>query len=277
MKGKLLLLPLLLLSSCQKEETRKVNLLTCPVSFEKDGDRQYQAWNCKDALSEMIASKASFALFVYVPGCSTCQTFTYFVDAFLAETNALLPYCLYGDYTEATDSRLENSSLLIYQDGLCVDSFDFVNSSNSFSAFVSDHVEVLPIDFLSVYTNPNDTAAFYPSFSIQRRVTATAEDTLPSTPFLDISEENRKNILFVRDDLVSDYTDFFSSLSTLSFSGVAVIDGDIDNLDAISFVETYGFEKGEAQYGFTYVDYTADKIFSASSLLELSELVDLFQ
>ena len=91
MKKAIFLLPFLLLSDCQSTPMERIPLLTCPVAFENDGERQCLAWNCGDVLADMIERKASFALFVYVPGCSTCETFTYYVDSFLARTNALLP------------------------------------------------------------------------------------------------------------------------------------------------------------------------------------------
>ncbi len=275
MKKAIFLLPILLLSSCQSTTVERIPLLTCPVAFENDGERQRLSWNCGDVLADMIERKASFALFVYVPGCSTCETFTYYVDSFLARTNALLPYCIYGDYASATGSHLENSSIVLYRDGILAETFDFTTAEESFNSFMENNVMVLPVDFLSVHSNPDFSSAFYPSYELEPCVTTVEEDILPVSPFLEMTSKDKGNILYIQTDLVSDFTEFSSSLPSLSLDGIAAIDEDIERLDNNSFKQVFGFEKGEAESGFTYVDYSNDSVFSASSIADLLELVNL--
>ena len=276
MKKAIPLLFSILLPSCNSQPLPPIPLLRHEASLmQVDGDDVFFAWDCSDSLEDMIAKKASFLVFVYVPGCGTCELFTKEVDAFLSKTGILLPSCLVGDFREATGSRVENSSLVVFRKGERSSFFDLTKSEGTVSDFIEDNAVLTDVNVLSSTYVSDYPTAFYPLYKMSAS-TQEIDSPLSTSPFCDNDPMAAgKRGIYISLSRCSDFSAFgdFPEQGRIDF--LVSIDEDLDKMSNSDFYLRYGFEKSEAEFGFTYVDYSSDTLFSSESLDGILQFIDL--
>ena len=147
MKKKILLLPILLLCSCQEIQ---------PFRFEEKYYNNASLIELDDISSfkELEDNKESFGIYLYLPGCLTCQSFKPKLNKFIELNNITLysisftkikdtKNTLYSNIEYAPSVALFNKGELItYLDALNNDHIPYYKTLEGFSEWFNTYVEI---------------------------------------------------------------------------------------------------------------------------------------
>lgn len=168
----------------------------------------------------MIEKKASFLLFIYAPGCFSCENVIHQFDAYIKNTSSLIHYMLLDDYnkTENHQSFYENT-LLSFSSGSLTHSYNLTKTELSISQLFS----VLSVPSVSIYNTcsmPSYPSLYLPSYEIRMEINYKIENS--SSYEFNIHNEkttlSNKTILFIK----SDFNDcsFESKLTNSDIDGI---------------------------------------------------------
>jgi len=147
MKKNLLLLPILLLCSCQEKY---------PFAFEDKYYNNASLIELSDIshFNELEDNNESFGIYLYLPGCLTCQSFKPILNEFI-ELNNITLYSI--SYTKIKDTRntlysnieyapsvvlFNEGKLVTYLDALNNDHIPYYESIEGFSEWFNTYVEI---------------------------------------------------------------------------------------------------------------------------------------
>ena len=131
------------LLSCQ--EIEKITLFKGDISFKYNERDIYAAYRLtEDSLSFFIDHDFSFPLFVYVPGCGSCEFSSLLVSDYIRETEAIFPYAIYGDFTDCGLEGVVNNSIVFFNQGNIVEIYDITDeNTDSFKQKIADITDKL--------------------------------------------------------------------------------------------------------------------------------------
>ena len=144
---KLLLLPILLLASCNKTTTYPFYL----------NEKYYNEYNVIDLTSiddfkALEKEKESFAIYVYLPGCLTCNAFKPILNEYLEQKEITIYSISYTKVKEKSNTIKSNISyapsvalfnegeLVTYLDALSNEHIDYYSSVEGFSSWFETYV-----------------------------------------------------------------------------------------------------------------------------------------
>lgn len=252
----------LFLSSCSPQDFTPIDVLLSPCAqVTLEGGTHYQAWNCKDQLSVLIEKKASFPLFVFVPGCGTCETYTLEIDDYLRQNPIVLPYVTSGYFRDITGRSIETSSLLLYKEGREIDRIDM--TEEDVTEYLSKRLRPTSVSAVNActYSSKPYTSSY---------LSYTFSEAAPEGEYVLDSRFDRnlqQTVLFVSMDRLSSFQEL--DLSSLEEKGVDLylFDG---KTDAIVFKERYGVDTSLlTQTSYALVSYPDVAIRTSDSLGDL--------
>ncbi len=119
-----LILPFLIpLSSCSQTK-EKIPVFSYESSVtEYETKKRYLTYSVsKSQLQSLIQCKGDFFLYVYAPGCGTCDYFSVLVNDYINTNKVVFPYMFLSLYNQVEGvPSLSDSSLLFFRDGKCTD------------------------------------------------------------------------------------------------------------------------------------------------------------
>ncbi len=264
-----LILPFL--QSCSNSEIVKVPLFDCSfVVNEIEGQERYYALNLEtDDIEELIEKKADFLLYVFVPGCGTCETFPITLNGYLKENQVVINYCLLGAYSrvDASLPSLDGSSFVFFNDGKVsevLDLNDYALDSEGFASMMDEYTYQTGVEIINPVYIESYFSNYYANFVF--------EDLLAEQPetgyfYQNDIEEIKKDstLLLVDEDAVSDFTQLTTALNDSTFDKIAFISDDLKE-DEEALKSYLGIEEIGTYTLISYLNGEAISITSDSSL-----------
>ncbi len=165
------------LLSCQ--EIEKITLFKGDISFKYNERDIYAAYRLtEDSLSFFIDHDFSFPLFVYVPGCGSCEFSSLLVSDYIRETEAIFPYAIYGDFTDCGLEGVVNNSIVFFNQGNIVEIYDITDeNTDSFKQKMDRYVTISEKKIINNISFDNYPTSFFPTYSLSLKPDL-IEDTL---------------------------------------------------------------------------------------------------
>lgn len=257
----------LLLASCESLPQEKIPIPQCESSSLSIGeDVVYQCLNVSDRIGSMIEARLSFPLYVYVPGCGTCDLSSLAMDFYLQQTKAMFPYCTSGALNDAISRRIEETSILIFHNGKEIASYSF-DEGTDLESFLDDYVIVQELTVLNPSFSSTGPTYFYPTYSFDEP-TSTVREPLPEF----LADSQNRFLLLVRSIETCFRPEWYEATTNWNLDGLLAV-GDAER-DLYS--NLYGWDlTGWTEDGFVY-DLVTGKGANIT-LGETSESVDRLQ
>lgn len=227
-------------SEIEKSPMFYVDAPIYPASLGKE-----ETLYCRLSASEfetLVQKKADFVLFLYAPGCSSCETAVNQFDSYIRKNNVILNYMVLDEYlTTKNATTLSQNSLLSYTNGTLMDIYDLSKTEKTISQILSEHTyTALPL-FNTCYVSEYPVSHL-PYFSIS--VTSLTESVLYSfNCYNSLSKMKSKEVLFIK-----------ASISPFDFSSIF----NSSTLDGIFFYD----EKDQSSISWTGLDMSALEVFT---------------
>lgn len=214
MKFRNLLLVSVFLISCQNENQNElIPYLTSPSI--STFDKGLALHISQEQFTTMIDKEMSFPLFVYSPGCSSCDLLGDYLSAYIKQTNIVFPFLFLDEYQNKSAFSLQESAFLFYHNGLLIHSktsFEDIGSFKELKNYFASHLTDSSISLYNTIEYKDDYS--YPYFSLSYTLSSTFsfameekslfiksfssyKDIVPS-----LKKDNIKNIIFDKDDFV---------------------------------------------------------------------------
>ena len=214
MKFKNLLLASFFLVSCQNDNQNElIPYLTSPLisSFDKGLALHIS----QEQYAIMIDKKMSFPLFVYSPGCSSCDLLGDYLSAYIKQTNIIFPFLFLDEYQNSSTFSLQESAFLFYHNGSLIQSkttFEDIGSMKDLKNYFAYHLTDSSISLYNTIEIQDDDSYPYLSLSYMLSNTfsfdkdekslfiksfSSYKDIVPS-----LKKNNITNIIFDKDDFV---------------------------------------------------------------------------
>lgn len=154
------------LLSCQEME--KITLFKGDISFKYNERDIYAAYRLtEDSLSLFIDHDFSFPLFVYVPGCGSCEFSSLLVSDYIRKTEAIFPYAIYGDFNDCGLEGVENNSIVFFNRGNIVEIYDITDeNTDSFNKKMDHYVTISEKRIINNIAFGNYPTSFFPTYSL---------------------------------------------------------------------------------------------------------------
>ena len=140
MKKKLFLLTLLLLSSCQKDNSSLITVFKC------QSEETLPVKITSQELDNFKNIKYSFPLFVYGQGCNSCEFLSSFFFEYVKKNQVFFPYMELSSYQSSKNSlKIEETSILFYEKGVVKDyksDFSNIGSTNDLTALFNEYLSI---------------------------------------------------------------------------------------------------------------------------------------
>ena len=254
------LMPLI---SCSNEEINKVPIFTntFSVSSLNDQERYYCNQLSLDDLNQMIDTKCDFCLYVYLPGCGTCELFPITLDNYLKETNAVINYCLLNTFSQLEESpKLTNSSFVFYNDGKIakVENLDnYALEPDKFETMMNDNTYMTNIQILNPTYMESYDSLFYPSYKF-----CSFCDEIPEKGyyFSHVNEalNSTSNILLINENEILNTDEIIDNIESLEIDYLGFIGKD-NSKNTAGLKKLFGCE----EFGVvTYLQYQNGQLFN---------------
>lgn len=209
LRNVLFFLPLLL-SSCVVKGGSNSSLI--PVfhyenSVYKMADKEHYLtnWVGSEQLENLIKNKASFPLFVYAQGCSTCSDFPNILKAYIKKYQIVFPYTLLSSYLDLNIDKpaLSQSALLFYKNGKIVKRYDDIENevmtNEEFASLMQKHTVDTKVQILNPAKATIQKAGVFPYYSFTSDFTLYKDD-IEYLPSLFPDEKSTDTCVLIVDD-----------------------------------------------------------------------------
>lgn len=244
MKKLLFLFPILLSPSCAPKNEKILAFSYRGAMVRTDEGNRTQCLNVSQALPELLKAKTSFPLFVYAPGCGTCDLSTREMDKYLERTGALFPYATSGYFEESTGKRIDENTIVIFQEGEEVTRHS-MGSEKNLDDFLEQWIEVSEVEVLNSCQYSTAPSYFYPNYIF-------SDEERTFDPLESFLGDGKSRILI----LPKDMTQIMTALESL----------DRFDVDGLLFVDQSEKESYEERYDWNLSDWeSAFYLFNCES------------
>lgn len=156
-------------SSCSSK-IDKIPLFHSPLNIQtiESEERYYANELTAEDIESLISKKADFFLYVYVPGCGTCELFPITLNNYIKETNAVINYCLSGTFNSVDGvNDIFNSSFVFFNDGKIShieDLSPYTLDTDAFAEMMDEYTFDTGVEIINPVYMENYFSIFYRSF-----------------------------------------------------------------------------------------------------------------
>lgn len=252
------------LTSChENNDFKSIPIFKNDFSTEtiNDVERYYCNQLTIDDLNRLINSKADFFLYVYLPGCGTCELFPITLDNYIKETNSVINYCLLNTFAQLEESpNLTSSSFVFYQNGKIekIENLDkYMLEPDKFQNMLDQFTYLTDIHILNPTYIENYDSLFYPSYTFYPFCKEKPEQGYYYT-LVEKILETTTNILLIDETKFINSNELLSIIENLQFDYLGFIGQDIlDNREDLS-----ALFKCEEFSTITYLQYNEGKLIN---------------
>lgn len=236
-KYSLLLLPFLLLSSCEKSLTKEemIPLFSYErVSVERETSLDYMLYRIsKDDIKKMISKKISFPVFIYGAGCGSCDNFSYVIKDYIRKTSTVFPSITLSSFNQSgvSNSRYTESALLFYKEGKLIKSIDNILeeafTTSDLEKIMDKYTYQTGIQILNTTSLYYKTTGLFSYYEFEETIKDIENIEADSVNVVFEKKTDFSKLLLINDSLVDDYNSIYKTLET-----------DID-IKSIAYVNDY--------------------------------------
>ena len=163
----------------QKIPLFKTEFSTCVID---EKERYFANSLSHNQIESLREKKADFLLYVYVPGCGTCELFPITLNNYIKETNVVINYCLLNTYNKLNNvPNISNSSFIFFIDGKVDTIEDLTNYTlkpQEFTNMLNKYTYITNVEILNPIYIETYLTTFFPSYVFTSFITNYSNDAL---------------------------------------------------------------------------------------------------